>query len=235
MPNATCGPPESASRMTTRTAAALLAAGLSLLAAAPTAQATSLATISPGERIDYTADDGSGSFCTTGYVYTGTNDHAYAITAGHCHTEDGGRVIAQISGARGHFVATVVAPARTGGPDYGLIDFGPRVASRTATDTVAFAATASPLTPNVGDTVCHLGVSSGTHCGAVAYTYGGDQFMTTGMPASVAGDSGGPVWITDDDGTAHIVGIWLGEKSSADNNRRYGRFASLRAALNTLT
>lgn len=69
----------------------------------------------------------------------------------------------------------------------------------------------------------------------MAYTYSDDQFMTTGMPASVAGDSGGPVWITDDDGTAHIVGIWLGEKSSADNSRRYGRFASLRAALNTLT
>ena len=33
----------------------------------------------------------------------------------------------------------------------------------------------------------------------------------------------------------NAVGIWLGEKSSADNNRRYGRFASLRAALNTLT
>jgi hypothetical protein len=69
----------------------------------------------------------------------------------------------------------------------------------------------------------------------VAYRYGDDQFMTTGMPASVPGDSGGPVWITDDDGHAHIVGIWLGEKASADSDRRYGRFASLIAALDILT
>jgi hypothetical protein len=59
--------------------------------------------------------------------------------------------------------------------------------------------------------------------------------MTTAMPASVPGDSGGPVWVSDDDGTAHIIGIWLGEKASPDSSRRYGRFASLSAALDILT
>jgi streptogrisin B len=59
--------------------------------------------------------------------------------------------------------------------------------------------------------------------------------MTVDMPASVPGDSGGPVWVNDDDGQAHIIGIWLGEKASADSGRRYGRFAGLRAALTILT
>jgi hypothetical protein len=44
-----------------------------------------------------------------------------------------------------------------------------------------------------------------------------------------------PSGAPDDDGRAHIIGTWLGEKTSADNSRRYGRFASLRAALDILT
>lgn len=72
----------------------------------------------------------------------------------------------------------------------------------------------------VGQDVCHLGNSSRTHCGTVGYRYGEEQFMTTDMPASVPGDSGGPDWAADDDGQAHIIGIWLGEKTSAHSNRR---------------
>ncbi|MCX2715234.1 serine protease [Mycolicibacterium sp. J2] len=206
---------------------------MSLVATAIPAQAVAAA-ISPGDRIDYVTADGSESFCTTGYVYTGTNGHAYAITAGHCQTNEPGHVVEETTGATGRFISTVVAPARSGGPDYGLIDFGPHVASRTSNDAIGFASDSRPPVVEVGQEVCHLGVSSGTHCGTVAYSYGDDQFMTTGMPASVPGDSGGPVWVTDD-GQAHIVGIWLGEKSSADSSRRYGRFASLRAALDILT
>ena len=210
-----------------------IAASLSLLLPQPTAHAGA-DIISPGDRIDYFAEDGSASFCTTGYVYTGTDGHAYAITAGHCRTDEPGRVVQESSGATGRFIDTIVAPPRSGGPDYGLIDFGTRVLSQSENGTVAFAAGSAPLV-QVGQTVCHFGVSSGQHCGIVAHRYGDDQFMTTDMPASVPGDSGGPVWVSGDDGQAHIVGIWLGEKASADGDRRYGRFASLRAALAVLT
>jgi hypothetical protein len=209
-------------------------AAASILGATPEAHATA-ASIGPGDRIDYVTADGSESFCTTGYVYTGTNGHAYAITAGHCQADEPGHVVEETTGATGRFINAVVAPPRSGGPDYGLIDFGPHVANHPANDTIDFASDIRPPVVEVGQEVCHLGVSSGTHCGTVAYSYGDDQFMTTGMPASVPGDSGGPVWVTDGDGRAHIVGIWLGEKSSADSSRRYGRFASLRAALDILT
>ena len=221
--------------MTPRT---LIAAGFaaSLILALPQPVAHAEAdVIRPGDRIDYVTQDGSASFCTTGYVYTGVNGHAYAITAGHCRTDDAGHVVEERSGATGRFTTIVVAPPRSGGPDYGLIDFGPGVVSRPEGGGLDFADDGPAPLVHVGQTVCHLGVSSGQHCGSVAYRYGDDQFMTTGMPASVPGDSGGPVWITDDTGQAHIVGIWLGEKSSADSDRRYGRFASLTAALDTLT
>lgn len=211
-----------------------IAVAVSLFTHAPAVQAIPT-TISPGDRIDYVTTDGPASFCTIGYVYTGTNGHAYAITAGHCQADEPGHVIDETTGATGRFINTVIAPPRSGGPDYGLIDFGPRVASHPSGDTVRFTPDGTPPVVQVGQPVCHLGVSSGTHCGTVAYRYGDEQFMTTDMPASVPGDSGGPVWATDDDGHAHIIGIWLGEKTSADSSRRYGRFASLRAALDILT
>src|SRR3546814_8208698 len=55
--------------------------------------------------------------------------------------------------------------------------------------------------------------------------YGDEQLMTTDMPASVPGDSGGPVWLVDDNGQAHIIGIWLGDKAAPASGHRYGRFA----------
>lgn len=192
------------------------------------------ATISPGDRIDYVTDDGAGSFCTTGYVYTGTNGHAYAITAGHCQTDAPGRVVEEASGLSGRFVNAVVAPPRSGGPDYGLIDFDPTWSAEAPVKPSLSPRRNLPAV-RIGQTVCHFGVSSGQHCGTVAYSHGDEQFMTEDMPASVPGDSGGPVWVTDDGGDAHIIGIWLGEKTSVDSSRRYGRFASLRAALDILT
>lgn len=52
------------------------------------------------------------------------------------------------------------------------------------------------------------------------------------MPLSIPGDSGGPVWIPTADGSAEIVGIWLGEKTSV--SQEHGRFASLADGLQLL-
>jgi hypothetical protein len=54
------------------------------------------------------------------------------------------------------------------------------------------------------------------------------------MPASLPGDSGGPVWTRTGDSFAQIIGIWLGEKTTAAG-QEYGRFASLAAGLQLLS
>jgi hypothetical protein len=127
-------------------AAAIFAAAFQLVA--PIEAHASLPTISPGDRIDYVTEDGAASFCTTGYVYTGSNGHAYAITAGHCQTDEPGHVIQEDSSATGRFVNTVVAPPRSGGPDYGLIDFGSRVVTRAEADTIDFDAAGGGAAPS---------------------------------------------------------------------------------------
>jgi len=212
--------------------AAISAVAAALLLAAPTSNAL-LPSISPGDRIDYISDHQSQTFCTLGYVYTGPDDHVYGVTAGHCQPDMPGYMRDQNSGTRGTFVRATVAPDHTGGPDYGLIDFGRRVMAVPFIGNTPVSSDTVP-TPRLGQTICHTGVSSGEHCGTIARTYGADQYLTTGMPASIGGDSGGPVWYRDDSGAAHVLGIWLGEKTGSAGER-FGRFAALTRGLAALT
>lgn len=208
---------------------ALAAAAIGLLAASVTALPNANAavtTVSPADRIDTASD-----FCTIGYTYTGTDQHTYAITAGHCTTVAGDRIRDTSTGAAGAFVRAIVAPPRSGGADYGLIDFGRRAIPLPFLGNLP--TTSGHPQPQPGQTVCRTGASSGQHCGSVDTVYGDHQYLTTGMPESSPGDSGGPVWIPRDDGRAQIIGIWLGGKNTAAGNL-YGRFASLAGALDTL-
>ena len=154
--------------------------------------------VSPGEEVDYINPAGGNQFCTIGYVYTGADFHTYAITAGHCRANtDSGYARDKRSGLTGNFVRTVFEPPRSGGADYALIDF-----STNSLASVFIADNHTPFTddhpePQVGQTVCRIGVSSGQHCGQIAAAQGEDQYLTTGMPPSIPGDSGGPVWTPD--------------------------------------
>jgi hypothetical protein len=183
-------------------------------------------TVSPGDRLDTPA-----ASCTIGYAYTGTDEHAYAITAGHCASETGQRVRDSSSGATGTLVRDLVDPPHSGGADYALIDFGTRAIPLLSIGDLP--TTSGHPRPRPDQTVCRTGVSSGQHCGTVAKIYGDHQYLTSGVPESAPGDSGGPVWIPRDRGLAQIVGIWLGGTNTAAGNS-YGRFASLAGGLDSL-
>lgn len=202
------------------------------LTSAPSARAA-LVTITPGERADYISPAGGGKFCTLGYVYTGPDLHVYAVTAGHCRNAAGGYVRNPRTGQTGTFTRVIVQPAITGGADYGLIDFGtePFAVSYIGDIPTGY----SHPEPQLGQTVCRSGVSSGQHCGQIVSRQGEDQYLTTGMPASIPGDSGAPVWTRHGDAPARIIGIWLGERASGGvNGTEYGRFASLAEGLRIL-
>jgi hypothetical protein len=217
--------------MKTRTIiAAAILAGATLLAT-PTAAQALLPSISPGDQIDYISDRQTETFCTLGYVYTGDDEHVYGVTAGHCQPDTPGYMRDQNSGANGTFVRTTVSPEHSGGPDYGLIDFGRHVLAVPFIGDTPIA-NAPVAVPQPGQTICHSGVSSGQHCGTIVRAYGDDQYLTANMPPSIPGDSGGPVWYRDADGAARVVGIWLGEKTS--DGKRYGRFAALSTGLSIL-
>ena len=125
----------------------------------------------------------------------------------------------------------VVEPRHNGGADYGLVDFGSKALPSAFINGTPIGV--GHPQPRIGQQVCHLGVSGGRHCGAISGMQGVDQYLTTGMPASIAGDSGGPVWVIAN-GYAQIIGIWLGQKTTAAG-QEYGRFASLAAGLQLLS
>ncbi len=206
-----------------------------LASAAPAAPPPSNAatiTVSPGDQIDYVSPTANTQFCTIGYVYSAADLHTYAVTAGHCRSTPSGYARDSRSGLTGNFVRTIVEPPPSGGADYGLIDFGIRsLPSAFIGDT---ATTDDHPQPHIGQSVCHTGISSGRHCGQIAASQGEDQYLTTGMPASISGDSGGPVWTRSANGYAQIIGIWLGEKTAAAGDE-YGRFASLATGLRMLS
>lgn len=174
-----------------------------VLAESPPASAD-IPTVSPGDRIEYLSP-------TAGK------------TAGYAR--------ATRTGLTGDFTRAIVEPPYQGGPDYGMIDFGIRSLP------LAYIGD-TPTTnrhpqPEKGQQVCRTGVSSGQHCGAITGYAGKNQYLTTGMPASIPGDSGGPVWLTTETGSAEIIGIWLGEKTTT-NGQEHGRFVSLADGLQLL-
>ncbi|PJE04754.1 serine protease [Mycobacterium sp.] len=201
--------------------------------AAPAASATAVI-IEPGERIDYiNSDGGKNQFCTLGHVYNGADLHVYAVTAGHCRNSASGYVRTERSGQTGIFVRSSVEPPRGGGPDYGLIDFGTDPLAGAYIGDIRTISTSHPE-PQIGQTVCRSGISSGTHCGTIVDRHGAEQYLTTGMPPSIPGDSGAPVWARTGNRPAEIIGIWLGEKITAVDHAEYGRFASLAEGLRVL-
>ncbi|BBC69099.1 S1 family peptidase (plasmid) [Mycobacterium marinum] len=218
------------------TLAGLLTTAALALAGSPPSRAA-LTVVSPGEEVDYINPAGHNQFCTIGYVYTGHDMHTYAITAGHCSTDPtSGYARDKHNGLAGNFVRTVYESPRSGGADYALIDF---TINALASAFIEGAHGNHTLftddhpEPHIGETVCRSGVSSGQHCGQIAAAQGKDQYLTTGMPPSIPGDSGGPVWTPTAQGNARIIGIWLGEKTTAAG-QEYGRFASLSRGLRAL-
>lgn len=182
-----------------------------------------LSSVSPGDRI------ATPDLCTIGYTYTGTDAHTYALTAGHCAST--APVRDQSTGATGTFVASIVDPPRSGGAEYGLVDFGPRTVALTVISGPA--ATRKHTRPRPGQTVCRSGITTGDQCGSIAAAYGDHQYPTTGTPPSRGGDSGAPVWAVGDDGRVQVLGIWLGGRTTTDRHD-HGRFAVLSSAVSAL-
>jgi hypothetical protein len=201
-------------------ATAAIALAVMAVAGAAAAQARP-ATVSPGDEL-FAAHDHGGPRCTLGYTFTdpGTSI-TYGITAGHCNNPASSYVVDCTSGTVGHFVLTVANPSDPLDDDYGLIDFGYSRSIRTM-----YGMPVRSVTPPDGRAaVCHDGIRTGIACGALDCRFIATQYLTTGMPQSIPGDSGGPVWQPSRDG-ATVIGIWLGEHIEP-NGTHYGRFISL--------
>ena len=210
-------------------AAAALASAL-LCVSAPLAAAQSTPPVSPGDELVTTAADGD-QMCTLGYTFTNrSTGTTYGITAGHCNSHRSSSVTDRTTGAVGHFVLSVASPDEALDDDYALISFGP---SRSVP--IMYGMPVNGISaPNRRGAVCHDGIKTGIACGSLHSRLVGTQFTTDGMPQSIPGDSGGPVWQLGPGNSATVIGIWLGEHIEP-NGPRYGRFTALTDVLADIT
>lgn len=212
-----------------RSAAALMAAATTAtitLMPAGTVEATT-GSVSPGDDITHLELTGS-ERCTLGYTFTAAT--TYGVTAGHCNAAPGHYVLDRSTGATGRFIVSVHDTV-VGGADYGLIDFG---ATRSVPIIKGVPVTGVGAPDPEGDPVCHTGIATGVACGHLVGELIGRQYLTTGMPRSIPGDSGGPVWQLSSGVGATVVGIWLGERDTDDGAGHHGRFIGLIDVLTAL-
>jgi streptogrisin B len=195
----------------------------------PAHAASEPAMVAAGDAIATT--DANGTIrCTLGYTFTAAAK-TYGLTAGHCSPPGPARVTDLVSGATGRFVYAAADHDNALSDDYGLIDFGATAAPAGDIHATPIAGIAEPSHRAI---ICRNGIRTGTACGQFDGRLVGSQYSTLGMTDSLPGDSGGPVWQPNPDGTATVVGIWLGEHTTAAG-RRSGRFSNLYDALDAVS
>lgn len=168
--------------------------------------------LSPGVGIYIEYPDGSGGMgCTAGFlVRTSTGQPAF-LTAGHCNRpRKASRVTMNLDGilpytTLGTFGRTVNEGTRAEQHDIGLIVLDGENVPQTSA--IAASLPVSGVTNDlwVGEQLCKYGMSTGQEeCGQVLDITGSKVvFAATGQ----CGDSGGPVYAVQSDGTASAVGI----------------------------
>jgi V8-like Glu-specific endopeptidase len=169
--------------------------------------------IAPGTGIAVTYADGTGGMsCTAGFLVRTNTGQTGVLTAGHCNKpgeasrvsiNDGSGTYVDI----GTFGQDVSEGNRGEAHDIGLImldsDKVPRTSAITATVPVVGIATDLRL----GQVLCKFGMKTGKAlCGQITeITESKVAFLAGGE----CGDSGGPVYLVQSDGTAVAVGIHI--------------------------
>jgi hypothetical protein len=183
--------------VSTTTAAAVVVSSLPGAHAAP-------AQVFPGMEIRQNTN-----LCTLGFVDPGLR---IAVTAGHCRgngtvTDKDGNVIGGLAMYRDNTPNGSTVSTKDSINDYE----GIALAGDAQPSNVMPGGRALVSDPGVsiekGQAVCHFGVATGETCGTVEAVNNGWFTMGHGI-VSQQGDSGGPVYVTTDDGRAVIVGIF---------------------------
>ncbi|MUL61124.1 hypothetical protein B5P44_00790 [Mycobacterium sp. CBMA 213] len=172
--------------------------------------------LAPGGAIaTYNADTSKdGAACTAGWLVHDSAGQPGLLTAGHCFLGGGASFNSTANGLTGigRFTDHVSEGFKGEDADMALVGIGnfPN-AKPISVDTRIIGirpvvAPADPAKLSVGQTLCHFGTTTGLQCGQIT------ELGTTNIAfnaKAAGGDSGGPVYIRNEDGTATPVGITI--------------------------
>lgn len=147
--------------------------------------------------------------CTLGYV---DPVRRIAVTAGHCRddapiTDKDNNVIGTMATFRDNTPGGTTVNSDQAIADYESIVLAEDVMPSNILPGGPALESDPALVVNPGDPVCHFGVVTGESCGTVDSVHNGWFTMTNGV-VNQKGDSGGPIYVGGDSGSARIVGIF---------------------------
>jgi hypothetical protein len=168
--------------------------------------------IGPGAGIYVDYADGSGGMgCTAGFLVHTSTGQAGVLTAGHCNRPGTpSKVKMNLAGllpyaTLGTFSQTVSEGVRAEQHDIGLIVLDGDNVPQTSAIAASLPVSGVTTELGIGERLCKFGMSSGeAQCGQILdVTDSKVTFSATGQ----CGDSGGPVYLPQSDGTVSAVGI----------------------------
>ncbi|WP_321181719.1 hypothetical protein [Mycolicibacter arupensis] len=170
--------------------------------------------IGPGIGINIEpAGDHAGASCTTGFLVRDRDHRPGLLVAGHCNPGGGhGQVEIRHGGAFAYRTIGTFTETVNDGSDWDDYDIGLITLDDPGKIPVTSMVDGHPVTGVaesvvVGDVLCHYGIrSGGALCGPVVASETNKVRFQTG---GTCGDSGGPVYRLNEDGTAEAVGIYV--------------------------
>lgn len=190
-----------------RSLTAVMIAATALVVSAPPASAEP-ALLAPGYPLATRTPDGSpGNRCTTGFVVRNNINAPVLLVSGHCDAGGNVGVYHQPTGdwlpVGSFFLNTYGPPITISTPDIGAVSLT-SAAVPVSGDLLGRTPVRGAAIPEVGQQLCKHGEISGTSCGTVIQVTENKVYFTA---ANRLGDSGGPVYIDNRDGTITAVGI----------------------------
>ncbi|OHU47237.1 hypothetical protein BKG82_26650 [Mycobacteroides chelonae] len=197
-----------------QTAIAAAAAAAALAMTAPIAAAqpplAPAPAISPGFAfVSANKTNTDGDSCTIGFLAHTKDGQPVMLSAGHC--DQGGQVSIKYAGTGtyepvGTFTQTIDEGLAGSDDDIGLVKLGSAVPEDLRIYGIR-PVTGSTTNLRLGQELCKFGVATGLQCGKITtVTPKKVVFDAKGAP----GDSGGPVYLRNPDGTATAVGVTKG-------------------------
>ena len=170
--------------------------------------------VGPGAGIYVEYADGSGGMgCTAGFLVRTSTGQAGVLTAGHCNRPgEPSKVTMNLAGilpyaTLGTFSQTVSEGVHIEQHDIGLIVLDGDKIPRTSAIGASLPVSGVATELLIGQHLCKFGMGSGeAACGPILdVTESKVIFLATGQ----CGDSGGPVYLVESDGTARAAGILI--------------------------
>ncbi|CAM4079248.1 V8-like Glu-specific endopeptidase [Mycobacterium basiliense] len=170
--------------------------------------------IGPGAGIAVSYADGSGGMgCTAGFLVRTSTGKTGVLTAGHCNKPgEASKVSINYTGTSpyvivGTFNQTISEGLRGEAHDIGLIVLDSGNVPRTSAIAASLPVTGVADNLRIGQQLCKFGMRTGrAECGQITdVTDSKVEFLA----ASQCGDSGGPVYAIQNDGSAIAVGIHI--------------------------